>query len=278
MNEVRVDIPYQAKHSRLSVLLRPILTIPVIVVMLLMIVPNHSFNPSRAVDATQEQVVEKRGKTSRHVVKAEPRYFDLTSIAAQGYDMVSEKVSYEALTANVTETTIYAYGSLLGAYLLFIPLVAFSLWFMYVVNTAVALTLLFRKKYPKWWFDWNQSLQAFVLRIYCYSLFLTDKYPSLEAEDSAIKLHLPNPISQDLSRVLPLVKWLLVLPYLAVYCVFFMVGLVLVPLTFMTILVTGRLPRWIYRFQVAVINFYLRIASYALLLVTDKFPKMIFRS
>ena len=159
-----------------------------------------------------------------------------------------------------------------------IPLVSFTLWLFYVVNVATAVTLLFRKKYPHWWYVWNQELQSFVLRIYCYSLFITDRYPSLESQDSHIQLNLPNPKSQNLNRVLPLIKWLLVIPYLALYLACLAVALLLVPISFILILITGRLPRFIYRYQVAVIKFYLGIASYAILLVTDKFPRMIFRS
>ena len=272
MNEVRVDIPYQEKHSRLKVLLRPILALPIIVAMLLMIVPNLSVNHARAIDVmAEEQVV------PRNMIVQEVSYYDITGLVMSGYDAVSGQISLDALTNDFSTTTLYAVGALLGLYLLAVPLLAFTLWGMYIINFAVMLTLLFRKKYPNWWFSWNQSVQSFVLRIYCYSLFLTDRYPSLEAEDSDIRLHLPNPLGQNLNRFLPLVKWLLVLPYLSIYLVFLLLGMVLVPITFLLILVTGKLPRWIYRFHVAVISFYMRIASYAILLVTDKYPSMIFR-
>ncbi|MCP8352167.1 DUF4389 domain-containing protein [Candidatus Synchoanobacter obligatus] len=274
MSEVNVNIPYQERHSRLSVFLRPLLALPVIVAMLLMIVPNHSFNPFRVHDVVTEEVsYDRRG----NVIEAKDvAYYDLTAVAINGYEMVSEKFSWSSLTSNSGEATLYSYAAILGAYFLFVPLVAFSLWFMYVVNLAVAMTLLFRKKYPSWWFHWNKSLQSFVLRIYCYALFLTDKYPSLEEEDSVIKLALPNPSHENLNRFMPLVKWLLVLPYLAIYLVCLTVSFALVPLTYFLILVTGKMPRWIHRYHVAVINFYLRIAAYALLLVTDKYPNMIF--
>jgi hypothetical protein len=279
MTEARVEIPYQEKHSRLSVLLRPILAIPVIMVMLLMIVPNYSVDPVRVSEVAAEQQVESNTQ-GRYVVQRQDdsrTYYDLVVVGQQVYQYVAEGISYENMTSGSTEQMVHTVGSIAVLYLFMVPLVAFSLWFMYVVNIATAVTLLVRKKYPSWWYSWNQSLQGLVLRIYCYSLFLTDRYPSLEAEDSPIKLHLPDPKEQNLNRVLPLIKWLLVVPYLGIYLVFMAIGFILVPLTFLSILITGKLPRWIHRFQVAVINFYIRIAAYAFLLVTDKWPIMIFR-
>lgn len=262
MSEVRVEVPYQKRHSRLKVLLRPILALPIIVAMLLMIVPNFSFNHARALDSAP---VETAG------------YYDLAEAVVAAYNYADANVSFEGIGGQITEKAVYSIAFVLTVYVLAIPLVAFTLWAMYVINFAVALTLLFRKKYPNWWFAWNQSVQAFVLRIYCYSLFLTDKYPSLEAEDSAIQLHLPNPKAEKLNRFMPLIKWLLVVPYMAIYLVFLAISMMLVPLTFLLILITGKLPRWIHHYHVAVIKFYMRIVSYAVLLVTDKYPKIIFR-
>lgn len=278
MTDVRVEIPYQEKHSRLSVLLRPILAIPVILVMLLMIIPNQSADPVRLTEHSAEQRVEKTrsGRVIAQSQQSEREYYDLVATAQIAYISIEERVD-AAVTNGSSEGIVVDAGLLVVMYLFLVPLIAFSLWFMYVVNIATAMTLLFRKKYPSWWFNWNKSLQSMVLRIYTYSLFLTDKYPSLEAEDSPIKLHLPDPKTQNLNRVLPLVKWILVIPYLVIYLVFLVIGFALVPLTFISILLTGKLPRWIYRFQVAVINFYIRIAAYAFLLVTDKWPKIIFR-
>ena len=162
-------------------------------------------------------------------------------------------------------------------YLWAVPLLSFTLWGCYVVNLPLFFTLLLRKKYPDWWFSWNQSLQSFVLRIYCYVFFLTDRMPSLEEADSDIKLELPNPKHENLSRYMPFVKWLLIIPYMLVYLVMVVGSFALVPVSFFAIMVTGKLPRFIYDYHTAVIRFYLRIASYALLLVTDKYPKMIFK-
>ncbi|UTC24517.1 DUF4389 domain-containing protein [Candidatus Comchoanobacter bicostacola] len=294
MSEVKVDIPYQKIHSRFTVLLRPLLALPIVMIMFLMIFPNPGISTKRLfdtgaqtmsyvsdMDAKQEVRSSSRGGRMRTPVLAEAEYHDWFSLvvsmkasfnqafAEAGYDRSIGVLGHEMSLSDV------AFGLL--SYFLLVPFVAFSLWFFYVVNIAVAMTLLFRKKYPDWWFAWNQSLQSFVLRVYCYTLFLTDRAPALESKDSEISLALPDPKMERLNRFMPLVKWILVLPYLFVYLVTLMVAFLLVPVTFVSILLTGKLPVFIYRYQTAVIRFYLRIASYAVLLVTDKYPRMIFK-
>lgn len=272
MSHINVDIPYQEKHSRMSVLLRPILALPIILVMSLIIVPNfslHLVNVGAGLLAFLGEFV--------RALLFEGKIIAYTYQSVDAVSVIAGGSAFAWLTNTLSSVGVYGYVAALMGYLLMIPIAGFGFWFMYVVNFAVVLTLLFRGKYPDWWFQWNQALQSFVLRIYCYSLFLTDRYPSLEARDGDIRLVLPHPEQQNLSRLLPIVKWLLVLPYLLVYLVFLAIGLLLVPITFLAILVTGRLPRVIYNIQTAIIRFYVRIAAYALLLVTDKYPKMIFR-
>jgi hypothetical protein len=254
MSDVSVHIPYQKSHNRWSVLLRPVLMVPIIIVMLFMIVPNQYTAFDLTMDSNSMQV-----QTSVDV--------DSFVFYEKYADYVKEYQHQEVIGA----------GVLLLTYLLIIPLISFSLWHLYVVNFAVGLTLLFRKKYPDWWFNWNQSLQSFVLRMYCYALFITDKYPSLEEADSEIKLKLPNPKEENLNRFKPIYKWILVIPYLIIYHIYLLGALLLVPISFLCILLTGKLPHTIYWYQMSVIKFYLRIVSYAVLLTTDKFPKFIFK-
>ena len=37
--------------------------------------------------------------------------------------------------------------------------------------------ILFRQKYPRWWFDWNLQLQRFSNRIGIYLLLMDDRLP-----------------------------------------------------------------------------------------------------
>ena len=101
MTEARVEIPYQEKHSRLSVLLRPILAIPVIMVMLLMIVPNYSVDPVRVSEVAAEQQVESNTQ-GRYVVQRQDdsrTYYDLVVVGQQVYQYVAEGISYENMTS-----------------------------------------------------------------------------------------------------------------------------------------------------------------------------------
>src|SRR3990170_2920444 len=44
------------------------------------------------------------------------------------------------------------------------------------------LMILFRQKYPRWWFDWNLELQRFGARVGAYAALLRDEYPSTDEE------------------------------------------------------------------------------------------------
>ena len=78
------------------------------------------------------------------------------------------------------------------------------------------LMILFREKYPRWWFDWNLQLARFTGRVAIYGLLLDDRYPSTDEEQS-LRLDLTYPdVPRELNRWLPLVKWLLAIPHLIV--------------------------------------------------------------
>jgi hypothetical protein len=141
-----------------------------------------------------------------------------------------------------------------------------------LVVVATALMLLFRQKYPRWWFDWNAALTAFSYRVSVYLALLRDEYPSTD-EEQAVHLRIPYPDARtDLNRWLPLVKWFLAIPH---YVVLFFLGIgafVCVVIAWFAILFTGRYPRSLFDFVVGVQRWGLRVLSYAFLLVTDRYP------
>ena len=62
------------------------------------------------------------------------------------------------------------------------------------------LMILFRKKYPKWWFDWNLALTRFETRVAAFLLLLRDEYPSTDEEQSVhLNIEYPN-AETDLNR------------------------------------------------------------------------------
>lgn len=137
---------------------------------------------------------------------------------------------------------------------------------------ATALMIVFREKYPKWWFDFALELSRFSTRVGVYLFLMTDKYPST-TDKQTVKLDVSYPdVKKDLNRWLPLVKWLLALPHYFVLIVLILAALIATVAAWFAILFTGRYPKSLFDFVVGVGRWCLRVSAYAFLLVTDKYP------
>ena len=134
------------------------------------------------------------------------------------------------------------------------------------------LMILFRRKYPRWWFDWNLELQRFTNRILVYILLMYDRYPSTD-QDQALRLDYIYPdAGRELNRFLPLVKWFLVIPHFIVLAFRWIAVLFVVIIAWFAILFTGRYPRGMFDFVEGVVRWGQRVVAYAFTLVTDKYP------
>ena len=134
------------------------------------------------------------------------------------------------------------------------------------------LMILFRQKYPRWWFDFNVQLTRFSTRVTSYLALMSDRYPSTDEEQWVhLDLDYPN-VKQDLNRWLPLVKWLLAIPHYVVLFFLSIAAVFAVIVAWFVILFTGRYPRAIFDFVEGVLRWWLRVEAYALLLVTDRYP------
>ena len=134
------------------------------------------------------------------------------------------------------------------------------------------LMILFRRKYPRWWFDWNLEVTRFVARVYAYMALMRDEYPSTD-EQQAVRLELDYPdAARDLNRWLPLVKWLLAIPHYIVLAALSVAEVVCVLIAWFAILFTGRYPRGLFDFVLGVNRWWLRVAAYMWLLTTDRYP------
>ena len=141
-----------------------------------------------------------------------------------------------------------------------------------LVFLPIILMLLFRQKYPRWWFDWNVALIKFGTRVETYLWLLRDEYPSTD-EDQAVHIEIPYPDAKaELNRWLPLVKWLLAIPHYFSLCFLWIAAIVCVVIAWFAILFTGRYPRGLFDFVVGVYRWSLRVAAYAILLTTDRYP------
>jgi len=161
---------------------------------------------------------------------------------------------YSSEWGSGAETTTVAIG---GTGLLFLP---------------PLLMILFRQKYPRWWFDWNLQLLRFTNRVGVYLALMDDRYPSTDEEQS-VHLDFPYPDARlGLNRWLPLVKWFLAIPHYIVLVFLYLAAIVVVVIAWFAILFTGRYPRGMFDFVEGVIRWHNRVVGYAFTLVTDQYP------
>lgn len=141
-----------------------------------------------------------------------------------------------------------------------------------LLTVPVGLMLLFRRKYPRWWFDWNVQLQRFETRAFAYLLLLDDRYPSTD-DEQGVHLEVDYPDAErDVNRWMPLVKWFLAIPHYVVLVVL-MIGLVVATIAaWFVVVFTGRYPRRLFDYAVGILRWSSRVQGYAFTLVTDQYP------
>jgi hypothetical protein len=162
-----------------------------------------------------------------------------------------------ALTGYSTQWGGSAQGFAVGGGILFLP---------------TLLLILFRQKYPRWWFDWNLEFTRFYNRVVIYLVLMDDRYPSTD-ERQSVRVDFPYPDARtQLNRWLPLVKWLLAIPHYIVLFFLEIGALFAVIGAWFAILFTGRYPRGIFDYVEGVIRWSNRVVAYALTLVTDEYP------
>jgi len=141
-----------------------------------------------------------------------------------------------------------------------------------VLVAGPLLMILFRQKYPRWWFDWNLELTRFSSRVTVYAALLDDRYPSTD-EQQSLRLDVRYPdVPNDLNRWFPIAKWFMAIPHYIVLAFLGLAALACVVVAWFAILFTGRYPRGLFDFVVGVGRWTLRVAAYAVLLTTDRYP------
>lgn len=137
---------------------------------------------------------------------------------------------------------------------------------------ATMLMIVFRERYPRWWFDFAREFARFGARVGAYLVLLTDRYPST-VEEQSVHLEIDYPdVERDLNRWMPLVKWFLAIPHYVVLAVLAAVAVLVVFFAWFAILFTGRYPRGMFDYVVGVARWGLRVQAYVSLLVTDRYP------
>jgi hypothetical protein len=134
------------------------------------------------------------------------------------------------------------------------------------------LLIVFRQKYPRWWFDWNLELLRFTNRISAYFALMSDRYPSTD-EQQYVSLEMPYPdVRTGLNRWLPLIKWFMAIPHYIVLLFLYLGGVFAVIFAWFAILFTGRYPRGLFDYVEGVLRWHNRVVAYAYILVTDQYP------
>ncbi|MEZ4520824.1 MAG: DUF4389 domain-containing protein [Thermomicrobiales bacterium] len=141
-----------------------------------------------------------------------------------------------------------------------------------LLSFPTLLMIVFRRKYPRWWFDFNLEISRFANRVGAYMALMRDEYPSTD-EEQAVHLTFPYPdATRDLNRWLPLVKWFLAIPHYIVLAVLSIATVLAIVVAWFAILFTGRYPRAIFDFVEGVMRWNNRVTAYAVTLVTDEYP------
>jgi Domain of unknown function (DUF4389) len=140
-----------------------------------------------------------------------------------------------------------------------------------VLFLPLVLMIVFRQKYPRWWFDWNLQLLRFSNRVSAYFALLDDHYPSTD-EEQAVHLDFPYPDARQLNQWLPLIKWLLAIPHYFVLIFLGIGALGAIIIAWFAIVFTGKYPRGLFDYVVGVMRWSNRVTGYALVLVTDEYP------
>ena len=137
---------------------------------------------------------------------------------------------------------------------------------------ATLLMILFRQRYPRWWFDFARELTRFGTRIGANVVLLTDENPST-VDEQQVHLDIDYPaVERDLNRWLPLVKWFLAIPHYIALFILSVGAFFVVIFAWFAVLFTGHYPRGLFDFVVGVGRWALRVNAYAFLLVTDQYP------
>jgi hypothetical protein len=137
---------------------------------------------------------------------------------------------------------------------------------------ATLLMIVFRVRYPRWWFDFARELTRFSTRVGAYAALLTDRYPST-TKDQAVHLDIDYPDAEkDLNRWLPLVKWLLAIPHYVILVILWFFAFFAIVIAWFAILITGRYPKGLFNYVVGVFRWSIRVSAYMYLLVTDQYP------
>jgi TRAP-type mannitol/chloroaromatic compound transport system permease small subunit len=140
-----------------------------------------------------------------------------------------------------------------------------------VVPTILALV--FRGVYPSYVLDFNHALIELQTRVTAYVLLLTDDYPSIE-RNPKVAVMLPDVEGgAKLGRILQIFKVIFAIPLIVVGIIYSIAAAFVTVAAWIHTWSTGRYPEWALGIVLGTIQFWNRVTGYALLMVTDEYPR-----
>jgi TRAP-type mannitol/chloroaromatic compound transport system permease small subunit len=140
-----------------------------------------------------------------------------------------------------------------------------------VVPTLLAL--LFTGKYPSYVLSFNHALIELQTRVTAYVFLLTDDYPSIE-RNPKIAVLLPDVEGgKKLGRGIQILKVVFVIPLVIVGLIYAIGAAFVTFAAWIHTWSTGRYPEWALNYILGTIQFWNRLYGYALLMVTDEYPR-----
>ena len=140
-----------------------------------------------------------------------------------------------------------------------------------VVPTLLAIV--FTGKYPSYVLNFNHALIELQTRITAYVLLLTDDYPSIE-RNPKIAVLLPDVDGgKKLGRILQIFKVIFAIPLVIVGLIYAIGAMFVTFIAWISTWSTGTYPKWALDYILGTISFWNRIYGYALLMVTDEYPR-----
>jgi TRAP-type mannitol/chloroaromatic compound transport system permease small subunit len=146
-------------------------------------------------------------------------------------------------------------------------------WTSGFVVVPTLLALLFTGKYPSYVLSFNHALIELQTRVSAYVLLLTDDYPSIE-RNPKIAVLLPDVEGgRKLGRFIQIFKVLFAIPLIIVGIIYSIGAAFVTFAAWIHTWSTGRYPQWALHYILGTIQFWNRVYGYALLMVTDDYPR-----
>ncbi len=279
MSHFKFKVHYKPKQSRWKALLRPILIIPIALVFSMLTSDYIPFSSYTTGDAVFSHVIKPfYGKSDARVYspgrQSRPHTNPILLPANILQNAMKSQMENNKLSEVWSHEGSFAFSPYLSHILsvfAHVPLPLAGINGLGTLGLVLALMILFRRSYPRWWFNWNQELVRFYIRILVYSFVMTEEYPSVtDAQD--IQLHLDDPDRRPLNRVLPFVKWIAALPHIIIIHFLSVTLLFIIPVGWLCVIVLGYYPRHMFEYVEGVIRYKLRVISYCVLMITDEYP------